>query len=206
MSSSELQKKKEKVINFTGPCVAAVTPFKQDGSVDESAILPYAKYLIGNGVKGFLIHGSTGEGVSLSLEEKKTLTKAWVSAIQTLKSEVKAKLIGGQPAVVGTNVTSSDVTSSDVTSSNVQDLSDLLLMVNVSATCIKEVQELARLCQQLNVDMIATLPPFYYKPADVDQLVKYMRLIWTSAPDIPLLYYHYPEVTGVTCRFRTIEL
>ena len=196
MSSSELQKKKEKVINFTGPCVAAVSPFKQDGSIDESAVLPYAKYLIGNGVKGFLIHGSTGEGVSLSLEEKKTLTKAWVSAIQTLKSEVKSKLIGGQPAVVGTNVTSS----------NAQDLSDLLLMVNVSATCIKEVQELARLCQQLNVDMIATLPPFYYKPGDVDQLVKYMRQIWTSAPDIPLLYYHYPEVTGVTRKFRTIDL
>lgn len=188
--TSVLRSKKDKVINFHGPVVAAVTPFKQDGSIDETAVLPYVKYLVGNGVKGFLVHGSTGEGVSLSIDEKKVLTKAWVAAIRNITSEAKSKLVGGEPQVVS---------GKDAITAEIRDQSDLLLAINVSATCIKEVQELARLCQQLDVDMIATLPPFYYKPSDVDSLVRYMRQIWTAAPDIPLLYYHYPEVTGVTC-------
>lgn len=161
--SSVLQRKKEKVISFSGPVVAAVTPFKEDGSIDESAVLPYLKYLISIGVTGFYVHGTTGEGVSLSVDEKKVLTKAWAAAIKNVGK------------------------------------SDLLLVINVSATCIKEVQEMAKLCQELDVDMIATLPPFYYRPSDVDALVRYMGHIAIAAPDVPLLYYHFPKMTGVNC-------
>ena len=107
----------------------------------ESAVLPYARYLIGNGGKRVSCSRFYWRRVSrLLLDEKKVLTNAWVSALKTLSTEAEVKIDRRTTRSCGWQ------RSSAVPASNP---SELLLMINVSATCIKDVQELARLCQHL---------------------------------------------------------
>lgn len=114
------------------------------------------------GVKGAYVHGTTGEGVSLGHEEKKSLTKAWLDARAAAKAD-----------------------------------KDFLLIVNVSSCVVHETLDHAKYCNDLGVDGIAFLPPFYYRPASVGQLAKYVKVVADAAPDLPLLYYHFPEMTNI---------
>ena len=49
---------------------AMVTPFKDDGTIDFNAMVTLGKYLISHGSEGLLVGGTTGEGATLSKEEK----------------------------------------------------------------------------------------------------------------------------------------
>uniref|UniRef100_A0A915IPE8 N-acetylneuraminate lyase n=1 Tax=Romanomermis culicivorax TaxID=13658 RepID=A0A915IPE8_ROMCU len=50
----------------------------------------------------------------------------------------------------------------------------------------------------LNIDAIAVLPPTYFKPISLDDLLDYCHELCKLAPKVPFLYYHIPEVTGIT--------
>ena len=53
---------------------AALTPLRPGGAeLDLDAVEPYLAYLVAGGVDGLLLLGTTGEGVSFSLTERKTL-------------------------------------------------------------------------------------------------------------------------------------
>jgi 4-hydroxy-tetrahydrodipicolinate synthase len=52
---------------------AMVTPFGTDGSVDYDVAARVAKFLVGEGSEGLVVAGSTGEGSSLSDDEKLSL-------------------------------------------------------------------------------------------------------------------------------------
>jgi dihydrodipicolinate synthase/N-acetylneuraminate lyase len=53
---------------------AALTPLRADGNeLDLDAVGPYLAYLAAGGVDGILLLGTTGEGVSFSLSERKAL-------------------------------------------------------------------------------------------------------------------------------------
>ncbi|XP_074593539.1 N-acetylneuraminate lyase-like [Brevipalpus obovatus] len=73
----------DRILQFDKAMVAPVTPFKTDGTVDHSMIAPYACYLSRIGVGGVFVHGTTGEGLSLTSEEKKKLTKTWLEEIRS---------------------------------------------------------------------------------------------------------------------------
>jgi N-acetylneuraminate lyase len=60
-----------------GLIAAPFTPMFSDGKLDISSIPAYYKLLKSNGVRGAFICGSTGEGVSLTLAEKKEVIEAW---------------------------------------------------------------------------------------------------------------------------------
>lgn len=60
-----------------GLVAAPFTPMLSDGRLDISRIPDYYRMLKSNGVRGAFICGSTGEGVSLTLEEKKEVIQAW---------------------------------------------------------------------------------------------------------------------------------
>ena len=62
---------------------AAYAPMKSDGSLNTSLIKNYSQFLIQNKISGVFINGSTGDFTSLTVEERKAITKAW--------SEVKSK-------------------------------------------------------------------------------------------------------------------
>lgn len=62
--------------------VAAVTPLTDDGvSLDEGAITPYVEFLETHGADGVFACGTTGEGVLLSLEERRRVASAYRAAV-----------------------------------------------------------------------------------------------------------------------------
>lgn len=64
-----------------GAIAAAVTPLRDDGrALDEDAIEPLVRFLAGGGLDGLLVCGTTGEGVLLSLEERRRVADRFVGA------------------------------------------------------------------------------------------------------------------------------
>jgi N-acetylneuraminate lyase len=57
---------------------APFTPFDASGDLNVSLIPAYAIHLAASGVRGVFIAGTTGEGQSLSVEERIALADAWV--------------------------------------------------------------------------------------------------------------------------------
>ena len=63
--------------HLTGLIAAPFTPMHEDGTVNSDLIPSYYAFLKQNGVNGAFICGSTGEGVSLTMREKKEIAEAW---------------------------------------------------------------------------------------------------------------------------------
>jgi dihydrodipicolinate synthase/N-acetylneuraminate lyase len=64
-----------------GCLAAAATPLKDDGSaLDEPAFAPYVAWLARHGVDGVLALGTTGEGLLLSIAERKRAIETFVDA------------------------------------------------------------------------------------------------------------------------------
>src|SRR5215207_1057247 len=59
-----------------GVITAMVTPFAEDGSVDEATARKLARHLIENGSHGLVLSGTTGESPTLSDEERLSLLRA----------------------------------------------------------------------------------------------------------------------------------
>ncbi|XP_026743029.1 N-acetylneuraminate lyase-like isoform X2 [Trichoplusia ni] len=123
------------------------------------------KRLQKNRINGILVSGTTGEGMSLNVKERKELLEAWVSAAKPLGTKVIAQ-IGGAP--------------------------------------LPDVLELAKHAKKLNVDGIMTLPELYYKPKNEHQLVEYLEEVSKAAPTLPLIYYHFPVMTGVDVNMQQL--
>lgn len=141
-----------------GLIAAPFTPFDESGNLNMDVIPSYYQLLKANGVTGAFICGSTGEGVSLTFDEKVTVLKAW------------------------TNLTKDDA--------------DFALMMFLGGTNIKECKELARISEAEGADAISFTSPYYFKPANVDQLAKCCAEIASVAPNTAFYYYHIPVLTG----------
>lgn len=63
-----------------GLIAATYTPMFEDGALNLAVIPAMVKYLRANGIDGLYVCGSTGEGVSLSSAERKSVAEAFVSA------------------------------------------------------------------------------------------------------------------------------
>ncbi len=83
------------ITHLKGLIAAPFTPMLKDGSVNLSLIPGYYAFLKRNGVTGAFITGSTGEGVSLTLQEKKTLAEAWAACTKDDKDFKVMPLVGG---------------------------------------------------------------------------------------------------------------
>lgn len=64
-------------VHLSGLIAAPFTPMFPDGSLNPGLIPAYYQMLKANGITGAFICGSTGEGVSLTLNEKKVIAEAW---------------------------------------------------------------------------------------------------------------------------------
>lgn len=62
-----------------GLIAAVFTPFHQDGSLNLNIISEYADRMITQGVSGIFVNGSSGEGMLLTVEERKALLEKWLS-------------------------------------------------------------------------------------------------------------------------------
>ena len=65
--------------HLQGLIAAPFTPMHPNGMLNLSIIPAYYQMLKTNGVTGAFICGSTGEGVSLTISEKKAVAEAWVN-------------------------------------------------------------------------------------------------------------------------------
>ena len=64
-----------------GTLAAAITPLRDRGSaLDDEAFAPYVDFLIDGGLDGILALGTTGEGILLSVEERKRAAEWFVEA------------------------------------------------------------------------------------------------------------------------------
>ncbi|MCG8479737.1 MAG: 4-hydroxy-tetrahydrodipicolinate synthase [Spirochaetales bacterium] len=78
-------------VHFEGIIPPLVTPFTHDGSVDEDGLRAVIRYVVGGGVHGVFIAGSTGEAYALSDDQ---LLRALEIALDEINGEV--------PVFVGT--------------------------------------------------------------------------------------------------------
>ena len=67
-------------LRFLGLIAAPFTPFHADGSLNLDLIPAYARFLKSRGVRALFVCGTTGEGVSLSTEEREKVAEAWIHA------------------------------------------------------------------------------------------------------------------------------
>jgi len=65
---------------FTGLIAAVFTPMCKDGSLNLGQVPPIVEHLTGTEVSGIFVCGTTGEGPSLSSEERRATAAAYVKA------------------------------------------------------------------------------------------------------------------------------
>jgi N-acetylneuraminate lyase len=84
-----------KTKKLQGLIAAPFTPLHKDGSLNLSIIPDYYDMLKANGIYGAFINGSTGEGVSMSVNEKKAVAEAWASCTKNDHDFIVMPLLGG---------------------------------------------------------------------------------------------------------------
>lgn len=85
-------------MNFTfrGLMAPVFTPFKDDMTLNVEIIPEYANLLKTFGIRAILVNGTTGEGPSLSKEERKQLAVKWKETVNTTKQHLMVQ-VGGAP-------------------------------------------------------------------------------------------------------------
>ncbi|MBD3288108.1 dihydrodipicolinate synthetase [candidate division KSB1 bacterium] len=135
---------------------AVFSPMSPDGEINLSAIESYAEYLDKNGMSKVFINGSTGESLSLTVDERKRIAEVWSRAASS-----KMKII-----------------------------------VHVGHNCLPVAKELARHTQKLNANYISAMAPNFFKPANIDHLIDFLKEIAAEAPDIPFYFYYMPAMSN----------
>lgn len=82
-------------LHLKGLIAAPFTPMNQDGSLNFDLIPDYYQFLKQNEITGAFICGSTGEGVSLTVSEKKQVAEAWAACAIDDKEFTVMPLLGG---------------------------------------------------------------------------------------------------------------
>ena len=81
--------------HLEGLIAAPFTPFHQDGSLHLEQIPAYYQMLQSNQVAGAFVCGTTGEGVSLTQNEKKIVMQAWATAVGDNPNFTVIPFLGG---------------------------------------------------------------------------------------------------------------
>lgn len=66
----------------------------------------------------------------------------------------------------------------------------------VGGTSYAECIDLAQMSDELGVDAIAVLAPYYFKPASAGLLAEFVARIAGAVPQMPVYFYHIPVLTG----------
>ena len=71
------------------------------------------------------------------------------------------------------------------------------VIVHAGHTSVADSREIAAHAQKIGARAVAAMPPFFFRPADVDALVTVGAEVAAAAPALPFYYYHIPAMTGV---------
>ncbi len=141
-----------------GLIAAPFSPFHADHSLNLDAIEPYAEWLVSQNVIGAFVCGTTGEGMSMTTDERKRLAERWVAVAPP----------------------------------------QLKVIVHVGHTSLGDCRELASHAQSIGAAAVSAMAPFFFKPADIESLVRWSAEIAAAAPELPYYFYNIPSITGVT--------
>jgi N-acetylneuraminate lyase len=78
------------------------------------------------------------------------------------------------------------------------------IIIHCGAESLEQSKDLARHAESIGADAIAAICPSFFRPANEDSIVRYLKPIAASAPKLPFLYYHFPAMTGVGGSVETI--
>lgn len=70
---------------LTGLIAATPTPLAADGSIDQQRIPGLVEFLLSAGVDGFYVLGSTGEGVSMTSDERRATAETFIKSVDGRK-------------------------------------------------------------------------------------------------------------------------
>jgi N-acetylneuraminate lyase len=82
--------------------------------------------------------------------------------------------------------------------------SRLRVIVHVGHTSLAECCALATQAQEIGASGVGCVAPFYFKPANVEDLAAFCAEVAAAAPALPFYYYQIPAMTGV--RFDAADL
>jgi N-acetylneuraminate lyase len=74
---------------------------------------------------------------------------------------------------------------------------DFTVIVHVGALCLSECRALAEHAQSLGVHAIGAMPPCFFQPDTLGDLVDWCAQVAEAAPELPFYYYHIPAMTGI---------
>lgn len=71
------------------------------------------------------------------------------------------------------------------------------VVIHVGSNCIQDSRELASQAQSLGASAVASMAPSYFKPGNVEMLVRWCAEVANAAPATPFYFYDIPALTGV---------
>lgn len=121
-----------------------------------------------------------------------------LSQISTLASLYRANRLGG----VFINGTTGEFASLNVIEQKElieawqSEKKSLPVGVMLGGTCLKDMQTLALFSAEKEMDAVAMLSPYYFRPKTVEALVEVAAEVATTVPHLPFYYYHIPSMAG----------
>lgn len=146
---------------FRGCFVALVTPFQENGQVDEIALKELVNWQVASGIDGIVVCGTTGESVTLNEQEYRQVVQLVVGEVQ-----------GRVPVLAGAGTNNTEKTI-----------------------------RMAQICQEIGVDAILSVTPYYNKPTQKGLIEHYKAV--AEAISLPVILYNVPGRTGVNIKAET---
>ena len=72
------------------------------------------------------------------------------------------------------------------------------VLVHVGHASLHEARDLAAHAAAAGADALAALPPYYHRPDSLEAALRGLELLAAAGGELPLLYYHIPQMSGVT--------
>ncbi len=69
---------------FSGAWAALVTPFTPDNEINLPVLSNLTSHLIDKGLDGFYVCGATGQGIFMTVEERKLVSEEWMRCGRTV--------------------------------------------------------------------------------------------------------------------------
>jgi 4-hydroxy-tetrahydrodipicolinate synthase len=161
---------------FKGLYTALITPFDPLGNLDLDSLENLVKRQLAGRVDGIIIFGTTGEGMTLTQEEKNEVVKLVIELVQKQSLEER-HLVDGKPyrpkIIVGTGT-------------------------NCTKTTIAQSLE----AQKLGADAVMIVTPYYNRPSQ-EGLFRHYSVI-NDALNLPIMLYNIPSRTGVNLEDITL--
>ena len=190
-------------MNFSGICVALITPYTENLSIDWEAFEKYVDWMCAQGVQGVVVGGTTGEGMALTPKEHQDLTQcavhvcqkrahvmagcAGVTISQTLSLVEGSQKQGAESALVVTPPYIKPSQSGLVSyykEIHAHSSLPLILYNNPSRTCVNlEVSTLFELAECERIRGIKDSTPDLSRPLALSELVKEKKWALFSGED-----------------------